>query len=385
MLLTIFIEHTHPNEKLKLPFGGIQTQLLELLSEYQRIKKLKILLITRYSEYPNTSKNFKIYQINKFRGSILGKLYFYLSSFYKMVIIHKKKRIDLINVHTYSYSVITPLLLRLIFKIPILMKIPIDFKSHIKEISMMRSNTLIKKIICYSWLKLFQKYFLGKVDYIRVINNRMVEDLRELKYPKERILRISNGIEIKKFTNLNKNAHEGVSYGFAGRLSQFKNLNYMLMEFKPYFEMFPSDKLLIYGDGPELPSINAFIERNNLANNIFVLGFERDITRIYNNIDVLIDPSYGQGISNANLEAMSTNTLIIASNVYGNIDLIKNGENGLLFEPRKKGALLEKLLYYKNAPKQAKLMTQKARRTVSEEYNIKSITNRIIEFVFNRN
>ncbi|MFX0075325.1 MAG: glycosyltransferase, partial [Candidatus Hermodarchaeota archaeon] len=204
MLLTIYIEHTHPNKKLKLPFGGIQTQLLQLLTEYQKVKELKIKLITRYSEYPNNSKNFKIYQINKFKGSILGKLYFYLISFYKMVKIHKIERIDLINIHTFSYSIIAPLLLRLIFKIPVLMKIPIDFKSHIKEVSLMKKNTLVKKFICYSWLKLFQKYFLKKISYIRVINHRMAEDLLKLNYPKERILRISNGIEISKFKNLNK-------------------------------------------------------------------------------------------------------------------------------------------------------------------------------------
>lgn len=385
MLLTIYIEHTHPNEELKLPFGGIQTQLLELLPEYQKVEKLKIALITRYSEYCSDSSNVKIYQINKFKGSILGKLYFYLSSFYKMVKIHHIERIDMINVHTFSYSIITPLLLRIIFKMPILMKIPIDFKSHIREISMMRSNTMVKKVICYSWLKLFQKFFLRKINYIRVINNQMVQDLYRENYPNERILRISNGIEISKFANLNKNTHEGVNYGFVGRLSRFKNLYYMLKEFKLYFEMYPLDQLLIYGDGPEFRSINTFIEQNNLSKNISLLGFERNITKIYESIDVLIDPSYGQGISNANLEAMATSTLVIASKVDGNIDLIKDGENGLLFEPKKKGALLEKLLKYKDSPNQAKSMTEKAKRIVSEVYDIKSITNQIVNFVFNRN
>ena len=162
MLLAIYIEHTHPNEKLDLPFGGIQTQLLELLPEYQKFKNLKISLITRYSEYQSNSNSFKIHQINRFSGSVLGKVYFYLVSFFKMVKIHKIEHIDLINTHTYSYSVITPFLLRFFFKIPILMKIPIDFRSHIKDVFLMKKNTTLKKFVCYSWLKLFQKYLIKK-------------------------------------------------------------------------------------------------------------------------------------------------------------------------------------------------------------------------------
>lgn len=385
MLLAIYIEHTHPNEKLDLPFGGIQTQLLELLPEYQKHKNLKISLITRYSECHSSSNNFKILQINRFSGSIIGKIYFYLLSFFKMAKIHKIEHIDLINTHTFSYSVITPFLLKLVFKIPILMKIPIDFRSHIQDVYLMKKNTMLKKLICYSWLKLFQKFLIKKVDYIRVINSRMYEELKELKYPTARILRIPNGIRLDKYNKMDKNAHEGIIFGFVGRLSQFKNLRYMLGEFKGYFNKYALDKLYIFGEGPEIEYINNFIEKNGLSNNIYLLGYERNKEKIYANLDVLIDPSHGQGISNANLEAMSTNTLLIASKVDGNIDLIRDGETGLLFEPRNKGALLEKLLYYKELPEIAKSMTEKARRLISETYDIESISEDIINFILNGN
>ncbi len=384
MLFAIYIENTHPNENLKMHFGGMQAQLLELLPAYKMIENLRISLITRYSECPTTSKDFRVYQIRKFRGSILGKLYFYLGSFYKMVKIHKHERIDLINVHTFSYNIITPLVLRLIYKIPILMKIPIDFGSHIKEVSLMNRYNLIKKFVCYSWLKLFQKYLIKKIDFIRVINKRMFEEITELNYPKRRILRIPNGIEFTKYIGLDKIVREGVNFGFIGRLSQFKNLKYMLMEFKDYFKEFPLDKLYIYGTGSELEYICVFVEENSLSDNIFILGFERDREKIYSSIDVLIDPAHGQGISNANLEAMSSNTLLIASEVEGNIDLITNGETGLLFNPRKKGSLLEKLIYYKKNPQQVKIMLENARKKIADTHNINSITHQILDFVLTK-
>ncbi|MFX0075173.1 MAG: glycosyltransferase, partial [Candidatus Hermodarchaeota archaeon] len=179
--------------------------------------------------------------------------------------------------------------------------------------------------------------------------------------------------------------HKDVVYGFVGRISQFKNLDYLLTEFKLYFEKYPLDKLFIYGEGPELQSMNSFIKQNNLLNNINILGFEPDKEKIYSTIDVLIDPSYGQGISNANLEAMSTKTLVIASKVDGNIDLIEDGKTGLLFELRKKDALLNKLIYYKSSPNEAKLMIDNARKMILEKYDIKSIPPKIINFILCRN
>lgn len=68
---------------------------------------------------------------------------------------------------------------------------------------------------------------------------------------------------------------------------------------------------------------------------------------IYSNIDVLVDPAFAQGISNANLEAMCTETFIIASKTPGNEDLITHKKTGLLFDPKDKNDLLDKLLYYK--------------------------------------
>ncbi len=122
----------------------------------------------------------------------------------------------------------------------------------------------------------------------------------------------------------------------------------------------------------------------SLSDNIFILGFERDREKIYSSIDVLIDPAHGQGISNANLEAMSSNTLLIASEVEGNIDLITNGETGLLFNPRKKGSLLEKLIYYKKNPQQVKIMLENARKKIADTHNINSITHQILDFVLTK-
>ena len=48
--------------------------------------------------------------------------------------------------------------------------------------------------------------------------------------------------------------------------------------------------------------------------------------------DILIQPSLNEGISSTILEAMACKTIIIASNVGGNKELIENNINGYLVE-----------------------------------------------------
>ncbi|MFX0139710.1 MAG: glycosyltransferase, partial [Candidatus Hodarchaeota archaeon] len=107
----------------------------------------------------------------------------------------------------------------------------------------------------------------------------------------------------------------------------------------------PHDKLFLYGEAPYEKFILRFIRKNNLTNKIILCGYEKDKRKIYSNIDVLIDPAFAQGISNSNLEAMCTNTLVIASNVYGNRDLIKHKISGLLFNPYIHKSLLKQLYF----------------------------------------
>ena len=66
MHLCIIIGNTHANKQLNLNVGGISNQILLLLQSYEKIKKINISLITRYSEYTPTSNRIKIYRIQKF-------------------------------------------------------------------------------------------------------------------------------------------------------------------------------------------------------------------------------------------------------------------------------------------------------------------------------
>ncbi|MHA1250166.1 MAG: glycosyltransferase family 4 protein [Candidatus Helarchaeota archaeon] len=382
MHICIFLENTHPNNELNLKVGGIENQVLELLKEYQKIRNLKVSLITKFSEFKILSKNIKIYQIHKFKNYIIDTFYFLIRSFFKVIKINKRDHIDIINIHHYGNLNLFPIIFRLIFKIPILMKLAIDFESHIMDVSLIKKHKYRYKVLNYSQLKFFLKFLIKKVNFIRAINSKMYDDLINLGYPKERILRIPNGISPDKFVNLNKDLHRNTHFGYIGRLIEFKNLRFLLNTFKLYLNKYPNDKLFFYGIGPEATYILEFIKRNKLERNIFLCGFEKNKKKIFSNIDVLIDPSFSQGISNSNLEGMASSTFIIASNVPGNKDLIIHKKTGLLFNPYNQNDLLNQLRFYKTSNyKVIAEILENANIEIKNRYDINKIAHKIYDFL----
>lgn len=382
MHVCIFLETTHINEKLNLKVGGIASQVMELLSEYQKIQDLKISIITKFSEYKASSNRLKIYKIHKFENYMLDTLYFIIKAFFKIIKINKAEPFNIINIHHYGNLYVYPIVFRLVFKIPILMKLALDFESHIMDVSLIEKHKFRAKALNYSWLKFFIKYLIKKVNFIRAINSKMYQDLIDIGYPKDHILRIPNGISSKKFMSINKVIHQHTNFGFVGRLIEFKNLKFLLHSFKLYLSEYPDDKLFFYGTGPEISYILAFIDKNKLANNIFLCGFEKDKRKIYSTIDVLIDPSFSQGISNSNLEAMTSETFLIASNVPGNKDLITHQKTGLLFNPYSKNDLLNQLKYYKESNNIIiEEILENAKKNITINYDISGIAQKIYEFL----
>lgn len=377
-----FVEKTHQKKHLYLRVGGVANQLLQLLPSYEKIDDLNISIVTKYTEYKPISKRVKIHEIQKFNVSAIDTIYFMVKSFFRLIKIHKKETINIIDVNGYSIIILSPLLIRLLFKIPILMKLPIDFRSFIKQYYMIEKQKIRVKMISYSWVKFFKKFLLKKINFIRSLNEIMYNDLINLKFPKERILKIPNGIDCKTFINVQKIKHEETIFGYVGRLTEFKNLRFLLKVFKTHLILYPKDELFIYGLGSEVRYIEDFIKENKLNNNIIYHGFEKNKLKIYPNIDVLVDPALGQGISNTNLEAMITKTFLIASNVHGNRDLVKHQLTGLLFNPYKEDDLLSQLKFYKEKQEDViNNILNNAKNEIMQKYDIDTITNNVIKFI----
>ncbi len=86
----------------------------------------------------------------------------------------------------------------------------------------------------------------------------------------------------------------------------------------------------IVGYGDHKRKLCDYVKQNGLEERIRFLGFRRDIPELLSASDFFCLFSYREGLPKCIMEAMAAGKPVIASNVRGNKDLIKDGVNGLL-------------------------------------------------------
>jgi glycosyltransferase involved in cell wall biosynthesis len=84
----------------------------------------------------------------------------------------------------------------------------------------------------------------------------------------------------------------------------------------------------------------------------------KNIIRIIRKSDCLVNPSYREGLSRSIMESMSQYKPILASNVPGCNNLVKNNYNGFLFKPRSSKSLLKALIKFIDLPSKKKVHMQ---------------------------
>ena len=92
--------------------------------------------------------------------------------------------------------------------------------------------------------------------------------------------------------------------------------------------------LTIAGEGQIRESLQKLAIDNGLENTVQFVGDIKpdDIPEMLVSHDVFVLSSHSEGRPSVILEAMATGMPIIASNITGNNELIKNNETGLLFQ-----------------------------------------------------
>ncbi len=118
--------------------------------------------------------------------------------------------------------------------------------------------------------------------------------------------------------------------GVVGRLSPEKGQGIFLQAFKQVISRTPSIRGIIIGDGQEKERLINFCCENGLKDKIIFTGYQKNIANFYQIMDLLVLPSFSEGLPNVALEAMSFKVPVIATSVGGVPEIILDGKNGLI-------------------------------------------------------
>ena len=161
--------------------------------------------------------------------------------------------------------------------------------------------------------------------------------------PASKVTVIQNGIPFDAFLNPRAKSESREAllpgiianhwFGTVGRLTAVKNQKTLIVSFAKLVEKVPDSILLILGKGPLESELKNLVERYNITDKVFFLGFRTDIPEVLNALDIFVLPSLREGLSLSLLEAMASGVPIIASRTGGIPEVFGAIEQGRLVDP----------------------------------------------------
>jgi glycosyltransferase involved in cell wall biosynthesis len=201
------------------------------------------------------------------------------------------------------------------------------------------------------------RYFLRRMDRVVCVSASQAIKVRQAGVPAEKVTIIRNAIDAGRFARPDQayrsklegffTARNGTRsapttiVGAAGRLSPEKGFS-VLIEAAHLIVRSQNDGtvgFILFGDGPLRRDLRRQIDAAGLGESFVLPGFRDDLDGFLPFLDILVVPSFTEGLPNVILEALAAGVPVIGTAVGGTPELLENETNGLLVPPGDSRAL----------------------------------------------
>ncbi|MDD5318381.1 MAG: glycosyltransferase family 4 protein [Candidatus Pacebacteria bacterium] len=329
-----------------LPYlGGREVMVDKLIKFFTKKNTTCVLTPDKYRKQPGVN----ICSTNKSNEEILNWV--------------KRQNISVINCHTFYLADLAIYISKKLHK-PLVFTLHGVFVDHYGE----KYGKLLKKI----W---------SKSDLVITVSSGYSKKLRTYLGKKTAPMVIKNGIELESIDHLNKSKKfyrkknklpvDKFIVIVPARLTYLKGLDYLMKAFDGFSD---KDILVLVCSPKGRKSGTEDTYQNNLKgiikNSLSLIEFRNvahpSILEYYKSADVVLLSSLIEGISISLLEAMACSRTVVATDVGGNPEIIKNNRNGYLIKPKNPKAIIEiikKLKRHNNIS-----MGRNARKTIERHF-----------------
>lgn len=163
--------------------------------------------------------------------------------------------------------------------------------------------------------------------------------------------------------------------GLVGRISRLKGQILLLEAFAQICEKFPDAHLVYIGSAPDgqehfVHNLENRIDAFNLGKRVTVLGFQQDVWKIYDALDIATVPSTEpESFGLVATEAMLSSKPVIAAEHGGLVEIVEHAETGILFEPGNQSKLRDALETLLSNPEKAREMGRKGKIRVETHFS----------------
>jgi len=191
---------------------------------------------------------------------------------------------------------------------------------------------------CSNTEKYLIKLVLNLPDKV-ILLSKKAQILAETIIPSPKLAIIPSNVNITSFTNnltKRKSLEDGiVRILFVGGADPFRKGIYDVINSIALVAKENLNIKFIFSGGKSIQSLANYWEDLGLSDYIEYIGWipEESKVDLYHQVDILVLPSYNEGLPYVIIEALASGLPIVASTIGGIPEVILNGENGYLIEP----------------------------------------------------
>ncbi len=159
---------------------------------------------------------------------------------------------------------------------------------------------------------------------------------------------------------------------FVGRLDAVKGGPFLLEAFANIKTKHPDATLTIIGDGAARKSLEAQANTLGITDKTTFAGYktQAEVAEMLEDADMLVLPSFAEGVPVVLMEAMASQIPVIGSRVAGISELVEDGVSGFLTPPGDVATLTDRLDQLLSDPARCKQMGQAGRQKVTDDFDI---------------
>lgn len=241
---------------------------------------------------------------------------------------------DVLHVHGVATMAIRGLSLARFLKIPVVM----TFHTMVNDVAYEYSPIKLPKEVLDRLIRIYLKNIMKRMDAVIVPTDPIGRELADYINDMRLLTTIPTGID----TDVFRPGLDGDVFGrkfnleddvkrilHVGRISFEKEIDMAIRAMKDI-----DAELVIVGNGPQKKELENLVSEMGLEKKVKFLGFipDEDLPYAYANADMLISCSAFETQGLSVLEAMSSGLPCVCRNARAFKDIIKDGENGFLFE-----------------------------------------------------
>lgn len=293
---------------------------------------------------------------------------------YRLGLELRRRRIDLLHTHLFYSGIVGVLAKRFAPR---------------TVVALMRHHTAVVRMLGSPLHVAADKWMAEKADHVMTVSDAARRYMIETDgIRRDDIELVYLGFDFEKFKAdlaLRKQTRENFGFGdddiVIGYVANFiagKGHVQLITAYDSVKRQFPGAKLLLAGRG-KLKEVEDTVGILGLGRRIVFAGWHDDIAAVYNAMDIFVQPSLSEAFSQVLIEAMGCGIPVIATDVGGAAEVIRNEVNGILIEPNDAEAIVREVIRLAEDEGLRKVLAERGMKSVRERFSADSMVARHLE------